>query len=83
MISMIDLVAIISIPRKTLQKKFDKDEKSPFSQATNLKQDKEDGNEDDTTSETKKHNFGNDIVTIFKLLFSNLFFRSIRSNLDV
>ena len=30
MISMIDLVAIIGIPRKTLQKKFDKDEKSLF-----------------------------------------------------
>ena len=57
MISMIDLVAIIGIPRKTLQKKFDKDEKSLLSQATNLKQDKEDGNEDDTTSETKKTSF--------------------------
>ena len=31
----------------------------------------------------KKHHLGNDIVTIFKLLFANLFFRSIRSNLDV
>ena len=54
MIKMIDLVAIIGIPRKTLQKQFDIDEKISFSQATNLKQDKEDGNEDDTTSETKK-----------------------------
>ena len=30
MISMIDLFAIIGNPRKTLQKKFDKDEKSLF-----------------------------------------------------